>query len=79
MHAVPGAGLNVWVPVADEQRAVVALAAYGIGVAPGAPFHPTPSDDHHIRVSIGTLRSDAAKVAETIASAARAPGIVTEW
>ncbi len=79
VHAVPGAGLNVWVPVADEQRAVVALAAYGIGVAPGAPFHPTPSDDHHIRVSIGTLRSDAAKVAETIASAARAPGIVTEW
>lgn len=79
VHAVPGTGLNMWVPVADEQRAVVALAAHGIGVAPGAPFHPMPSDEQHIRVSIGTLRSEAATVAERIASAARAPGSGAEW
>ena len=50
-----GTGLNVWVPVDDEQRAVVALAAHGIGVAPGAPFRVDGASTHHIRVSIGTL------------------------
>ncbi len=71
VDAEPGVGLNMWVPVVDEQRAVVALAAYGIGVAPGSPFHVEPPDQHHIRVSIGTMRDDITRVAETIALAAR--------
>ena len=32
-----GDGLNVWIPVADEATALVALASRGIGAAPGAP------------------------------------------
>ncbi|MFT5204462.1 MAG: DNA-binding transcriptional MocR family regulator [Candidatus Aldehydirespiratoraceae bacterium] len=65
-----GAGLNLWIPVPDEQRAVVALAAHGIGVAPGAPFCVGPGDGPHIRVSIGTLRpADIEWVAATIAVA----------
>ncbi len=65
-----GHGLNVWVPVEDEQRAVVALAAHGIGVAPGAPFR-LASDGAHIRVSIGTLPTDrVTDVAGTVAAIA---------
>ena len=38
-------GINLWMGVDDERAAVVALAAQGIGVAPGAPFlvRPTPT------------------------------------
>lgn len=79
IEATPGVGLNVWVPVSDEQRAVVALAAYGIGVAPGAPFRPEPNGEHHLRVSLGTLRDDIPRVAETIATAARDPAAPSDW
>ena len=66
----PGAGLNLWVPVEDEQRAVVALAAHGVGVAPGAPFR-VAGNDHHIRVSLGTLPDERVEsVAATIAAVA---------
>lgn len=66
-----GTGLNLWVPVEDEQRAVVALAAHGVGVAPGAPFRVTEGDGHHIRVSLGTLPDDRVdSVATTIAAVA---------
>lgn len=34
----PGDGINQWMPVRDERSAIVALAAAGILVAPGAPF-----------------------------------------
>jgi DNA-binding transcriptional MocR family regulator len=77
--ATPGVGLNVWVPVADEQRAVVALAAYGIGVAPGGPFHVATPSEPHIRVSIGMLRHDIGRVAEMIAMAARDPQNHGDW
>ncbi|MFD2839057.1 PLP-dependent aminotransferase family protein [Populibacterium corticicola] len=33
-----GEGLNIWVPVINEQATVVYLAAQGIRVAPGGPF-----------------------------------------
>lgn len=66
-----GTGLNLWVPVEDEQRAVVALAAHGVGVAPGAPFRVGESDANHIRVSLGTLPDDRVdSVAATIAAVA---------
>ena len=42
----PGVGLNMWIPVEDEQRAVVALAAHGVGVAPGGPFRVDSTNAH---------------------------------
>lgn len=73
VEVTPGVGLNMWIRVADEQRAVVALAAHGIGVAPGRPFRVGdggPDQRHHIRLSLGTLRSDYERVADTVALAA---------
>ncbi len=51
----PGSdGLNVWVPVLDEQAALVRLASRGIGVAAGGPFTVLP-DTPHVRVTVGLL------------------------
>ena len=67
------AGLNLWVPVANEQRAVLALALAGIGVAPGAPFSvDNSSPPNHIRISLGNARSDLDRVVDAIATAATA-------
>jgi len=68
--ARPGVGLNAWLPVSDEQQAVVALAAQGIGVAPGRPFRVGPSKDQHIRLSLGNLSDDILGVAATVGRAA---------
>ncbi len=67
------AGLNMWVPVANEQRAVLALALAGIGVAPGAPFSvdSTVAPDH-LRVSLGNARGDLDRIVDAIALAAAA-------
>ncbi len=68
-----GEGLNMWIPVADESRAVVALALRGIGVAAGTPFSVNPAVcPNHIRVSVGNARSDLPRIAEAIAEATRA-------
>ncbi len=75
----PGAGLNMWIPVENEHRAVVSLAAHGIGVAPGAPFRASLTDEHHIRVSLGSLDRDFERVASAIAAAARGPGPTSSW
>lgn len=66
-----GTGLNLWVPVADEQSAVVALAALGVGVAPGRPFEVSPSASDHVRVTISTVE-EAEELADSIAAAATA-------
>ena len=47
-------GINLWMRVDDERAAVVALAAQGIGVAPGTPFLVRPDSDH-LRVTVGAL------------------------
>lgn len=62
-------GMNVWIPVADDQRAVVSLAAQGIGVAPGRPFVVEADDQDHIRVTIASMHDDFDLVAEKIAAA----------
>jgi DNA-binding transcriptional MocR family regulator len=49
-----GDGINLWMQVADERSAVLALAAQGIGVAPGEPFLVRPDADH-LRVTVGLL------------------------
>lgn len=70
IHASRGQGLNLWVPVADDQLAVWTLAAHGVGVSPGEPFTIAQSDKHFIRVTSGVLDHDYDRVAQTIADAA---------
>ncbi len=65
-----GMGLNLWIPVTDDQAAVWALAAHGIGVAPGEPFTIKRPDVSHIRVTSGILDHDFERIADLIASAA---------
>ncbi|MFI6042822.1 PLP-dependent aminotransferase family protein [Nocardia sp. NPDC051321] len=51
-----GDGINLWLPVADENAAMISLAAAGIKAAPGGPFvvgdHP-PTD--HLRITISPV------------------------
>jgi DNA-binding transcriptional MocR family regulator len=72
-HGVPVAGhdgINLWMEVADERSATVALAARGIGVAPGEPFLVRPDTDH-LRVTVGLIPDrDGSHVAELLAAAA---------
>jgi DNA-binding transcriptional MocR family regulator len=58
-------GINVWIPVADETRAVAALREEGIAVAPGALYRiATPPA---IRVTTATLPvTEARRVAEAV-------------
>jgi len=74
-----GDGINAWVEVADERAALLALAARGIKVAPGAPFEIRASGVDHVRVTAGLLHEDDAgqvqHVITSLAAAARAtPG-----
>jgi DNA-binding transcriptional MocR family regulator len=64
-------GINLWIGVDDERAAVVALAAQGIGVAPGTPFLVRPDTDH-LRVTVGLLSPERGldRVAEQLAAAA---------
>ncbi|MQY31408.1 aminotransferase-like domain-containing protein [Nocardia aurantia] len=51
-----GDGINLWLPVADENAALVSLAAAGVKAAPGGPFEVT---DHppiaHLRITVAAL------------------------
>ncbi len=67
-----GTGMNLWVPVHNEQRAVVSLAAHGIGVAPGRPFMIEPTEQDYIRITIASVSSGIEALAETIAGCAQA-------
>ena len=66
-------GINLWVRVADERSAAVALAARGIGVAPGEPFLVRPDDDH-LRVTVGLLTGPDDHVREVADHLAHAAG-----
>src|SRR5690554_1871 len=65
-------GINFWLPVADEQSAIVELAASGIRVAGGSPFFAEDSAESFLRVTAGAVPDDVRPVAEALASAARA-------
>ncbi|MHA6693553.1 aminotransferase-like domain-containing protein [Homoserinimonas sp. A520] len=65
-------GINAWLPVSDEQSAIVELAASGIRVAGGSPFFAVESAEAFIRVTAGAVPDDVLPVAEALASAARA-------
>ncbi|WP_019925857.1 PLP-dependent aminotransferase family protein [Nocardia sp. BMG111209] len=51
-------GINLWLPVADENAALISLAAAGIKAAPGGPFEVTD------RAAVAHLRLTVAAVTE---------------
>ncbi len=63
-------GINLWMAVDDQQIAMVALAARGIAVAPGAPFCVTPLDGDHVRITAGLVADGCDELAEALAAAA---------
>ena len=63
-------GINVWVDVRDERNASVALAAHGIGVAPGTPFCVSPLAADHLRVTVSAVRDGVPALADALAAAA---------
>lgn len=69
-------GINQWVPVADERSTTIALAAQGIGVAPGAPFFVRP-DAGHVRITIGLVDQPEAiaTLADQLADADRTAAV----
>ena len=68
----PGDGLNLWLPVADQQAALVTLARHGIAAAAGTAFH-VGAGAPHLRVTIGLIPDHHEAVAARLAEAARAP------
>ncbi len=68
----PGDGLNIWLPVADEQAALITLASAGIAAAAGSSFTAAACAPH-LRVTVGLIASDHAAVAACLATAARSP------
>ncbi|WP_232677314.1 PLP-dependent aminotransferase family protein [Nocardioides sp. R-C-SC26] len=73
--AVPD-GINLWLPVADERKALLHLTTAGIRVAAGAPFlAPGDAGSPHIRVTSGLVPvEDADVAADALADAARGDG-----
>jgi DNA-binding transcriptional MocR family regulator len=67
-RATAGDGINMWLEVADQQAAMVGLAAHGIAVAPGSPFEVSPLGADHVRVTVGLIRD--ASLAGVLADAA---------
>jgi DNA-binding transcriptional MocR family regulator len=65
-------GINLWLTVADQQAALVCLAAHGVGVAPGTPFEAAPLPDGHVRVTVGLVRDGFAELGALLAEASRA-------
>jgi DNA-binding transcriptional MocR family regulator len=70
----PGDGLNLWLPVADEQAALIALASVGIAAAAGAAFTPSGGSPH-LRITVGLITTDHATVGASLAAAARSPAL----
>ncbi|MDF1595027.1 MAG: aminotransferase class I/II-fold pyridoxal phosphate-dependent enzyme [Acidimicrobiia bacterium] len=70
----PGSGLNVWLPVREEQWALVALASRGVGAAPGSPFQIDGSDGPHLRITTARVHTGFNELAVRLADAARAAG-----
>lgn len=77
-------GINAWIPVDDEHRAVMQLAARGIRVAGGSPFFAVDSAHDFVRVTAGVIVDDVAAVTKAIAAAASfelhgTPALSTRW
>lgn len=63
-------GINMWLTVADQQVAMLTLAAHGVAVAPGAPFLVQPLGSDHIRLTVGLVRDGFSELADLLAEAA---------
>ncbi len=77
-------GINAWIPVDDEHRAVMQLAARGIRVAGGSPFFAADSAQDFVRVTAGVIEEDVETIAMAIAAAAGSeargtPALSTRW
>lgn len=71
VEGATGGGLQIWVPVTNEQYAMVTLAAHGISAISGSRYGDRQSRNH-IRIATGRLpESEADTVAAAIAAAAR--------
>ncbi len=70
--ATAGDGINLWMAVANQQVAMLTLAAHGIAVAPGAPFEVSHLDSDHVRVTVGLVRDGVDELADVLAEAAGA-------
>jgi DNA-binding transcriptional MocR family regulator len=70
----PGDGLNIWLPVADEQAALITLASEGIAAAAGTAFIAGQLGPH-LRITAGLVTDDHAGVAARLARAARSPAL----
>lgn len=74
VHTRTADGLGLWVPVVDETRALMSLAAHGVSVAAGSRCYSRPPAAQHLHVTIGLLPDDptrARALAGLIAAAAR--------
>ncbi|HWD03735.1 MAG TPA: aminotransferase class I/II-fold pyridoxal phosphate-dependent enzyme [Amycolatopsis sp.] len=67
-----GDGLTLWVPVPDETRTLVTLAAHGVSVGGGSRCFPTRPSPPHLRIAVGQLPDDPAPVADLAGMIARA-------
>ncbi|MCX4092769.1 aminotransferase class I/II-fold pyridoxal phosphate-dependent enzyme [Nocardia sp. alder85J] len=67
-------GINLWLPVADENAALIALAAAGIKAAPGGPFEVTDrATAAHLRLTVAAVDDlDVDRLAAQLAAAAAA-------
>lgn len=64
-------GRFVWMPVASEAAALVALTSQSIGVAPGTPFFVRTGIEPHLCVTAGLLPTEhAPEIAQALAEAA---------
>lgn len=70
VHCRGSDGFYLWVPVLDEQSALVTLASRGIGASPGTPFEVADPGLDHIRITVGLVADDVAALAGTLAGAA---------
>ena len=59
----------MWLPVLDETAALVFLASRGVGTAGGNPFMTKSETTPHLRVTVGLIRSDFARLAAEFAGA----------
>ncbi len=69
-----GDGLNLWLPVADEQAALITLAGAGIVAAAGEAF-TLGRGEPHLRVTVGLVAADHTTVASRLAEASRSPAM----
>ncbi len=70
----PGDGINIWLPVTDEQAALITLASAGIAAAAGTAF-TFAGGTPHLRVTVGLIATDHDAVAARLAEAARTPAL----